>query len=137
MDFDSPLVSDGLLGISRRRSFLLTGLAFALFLGTYLLGTIARAQGWMSLLDGRLPLLVLFVLVAGVPVAAASAIWNDGLLLSWLLVFGPVLGWLWIVFVQGPVFLDGAIVPIAFAGFAALVVGTLGYVIGRSRSKHT
>lgn len=131
MDFDSPPVRDGLFGVSRRRSSLLAGLAVALFLGTYLLGTTARTLGWMSLLDGRLPLLVIFVIIAGTAVAAASATWNDGLLLSWLLVFGPVLGWLWIIFVQGPVFFDVTIVPFAFAALTALVIGTVGYVIGR------
>lgn len=120
-----------LLGVSRTRSILGLLLAGALLLGSFLFGTVARTQGWMSVVDGRLFLLVLFVLVVGSAVAAANAYWNDGLVLSWLLVFGPVSGWLWIVFVQGPVFFNVAIVPMAWAAFAALVVGTLGYVLGR------
>lgn len=127
----SESIRVGLLGVSRTRSVHVLVLAGVLLLGSLLLGNVARTQGWMALLDERLFLLVLFVLVAGSAVAAANAYWNDGLVLSWLLVFGPVLGWLWMVFVQGPVFFDVAIVPIAWAMFAALVVGTLGYVLGR------
>lgn len=123
----------GLFGVSRTRSILVLVLAGVFLLGSFLIGTVARTQGWMEVLDGRLYVLVMFVLIFGSAVAAANAFWNDGLVLSWLLVFGPVLGWLWIVFVQGPVFFDSAIVPIAWAVFTALVVGTLGYVIGRRR----
>lgn len=136
MALDSRSVRDGLLGVSLARSGLVLTLAGALSIGSVLLGATARAQGWMAVFDGRLSLLVLFVLVVGSAVAAANAYWNDGLLLSWLLVFGSVLGWLWIVFVQGPVFFDVAIVPIAWAALTALVVGTVGYVIGRRRRLH-
>lgn len=133
----SEPVGNGLLGKSRSRSLLALGLSGALLLGAFLLGTVATTQGWMAILDGRISLLVLLVLVFGTAVAAANAYWNDGLVLSWLLVFGPILGWLWVVFVQGPIVFYGAIVPIAWSVLTALVVGTIGYVIGRGRRNYT
>lgn len=120
------------LGRNERRSTLAFGVALALFLSVYLLSATAERHGWMDVLDGRIYLVVLFVLVVGGGLAAGNAYWNDGLALSWLLVFALVFGWLWNVFVQeGPVFFDEGIVPLAWAVFTALVVGTVGYVVGR------
>lgn len=99
----------------------------------FLLSDIARSRGWMVDWFARFPLVVLAVLLVGGSLAAGNAYWNDGVVLSWLLVFAPVVGWLWNVFVQeGNVFFDEAIVPLAWAVFTALVVGTVGYVTGRT-----
>lgn len=133
MTVDSGQIRTGFLGDTRTRSLLVLGIAGALFLSVYFLSIVAERQGWMSAIDGQIHFVVLFVLVVGGGLAAGNASWNDGLGLSWLLVFALVFGWLWNVFVQeGPVFFDEAIVPLAWAVFTALVVGTVGYVIGRS-----
>lgn len=128
---DSPGLRTALLGRDTTRSFLAFGLAIALALGFYVLGAIGEAQGWIYGFDQVFPVFVLLVLVVGGVVAAGNAYWNDGLVLSWLLVFGPVLGWLWIVLVQSANLIEVAIVPVAFATLGALVAGTLGYVAGR------
>lgn len=128
---DSSELRTALLGRDTNKSLLAFGLATVLLLGVYLLGAIGEGQGWIFEFGQLLPQFVLVVFVVGGAVAAGNAYWNDGLVLSWFLVFGPVLAWLWIVWVQGAVSFEIAIVPVAFASLAALVAGTLGYVVGR------
>lgn len=129
----SSTVTVALLGSDEKRSIRVLGVALALLLNVYFLTTMAEKRGWLSVIDGQIHFVVLFVLVVGGGLAAGNAYWNDGLALSWLLAFALVFGWLWNVFVQeGTVFFDEAIVPLAWAAFTALVVGTVGYSIGRS-----
>lgn len=124
-----PELRSALLGRDTPRSLLVLGLAVGL--GLYVHDAIARSPALLDAVDGRLYIPILIVVVVGGAIAASNASWNDGVVPSWLLVFAPVLGWLWHPFVQGPVSFDRVIVPVAFATLAALVVGTLGYVIGR------
>lgn len=105
--------------------------AAILSLSWYLLGQYMMDQGLMEVVDGRLFIPVAVTLVLGGAIAAGNAYWNDGMLVSWLLVFGPVCGWLWTVFVQTRTLsFDVVIVPVGFAAFAGIVVGTLGYALG-------
>lgn len=125
-------VTGPLLGRGRTRTLLSLGVALSLFLVTFHVVAINEARGWTHDWFAQFPLLVLLAIVATGAIAAGNAYWNDGLVVSWLLVFAPVLGWLWNVFVQpGPVFLDEVVVPLAWAGFAALVVGSVGHAVGR------
>lgn len=124
-----PELRTALLGRNPSRTLLALGLAVGLGLSVH--DAIARSPEWLEAMDGRLYVPVLFVVVVGGAIAAWNASRNDGIVPSWLLVFAPVLGWLWHVFVQGPVNVERAIVPTAFATLAALVVGTVGYVVGR------
>lgn len=120
-----------LLGRDPPKSFLVFLLSIALTLGIYALGTTDVAQEWISGFGQMQPHFALLVFVVGGAVAAGNAYWNDGLVLSWLLVFGPVLAWLWNVGDQGVVHFGADIVLIGFATLGALVAGTLGYVVGR------
>jgi hypothetical protein len=89
-------------------------------------------EGWREVVDGRLYIPVAVTLVLGGAVAAWNASWNDGLLMSWLFVSGPVCGWLWNGFVQSRTLSLGVVlVPVGFGALAGVVVGTLGYAIGR------
>ncbi|PSQ08328.1 hypothetical protein BRC97_00145 [Halobacteriales archaeon QS_6_71_20] len=107
-------------------------LSLVLLMGEYLFGMYMQSSSTTNLIDGRLPIVVVIVVVIFGAVAAGNAYWNDGIVLSWLLVFGPVCGLLWPLFVQKwTVFLEEAILPFGWSLLAAAVVGTLGYVIGR------
>ncbi|WP_265110669.1 hypothetical protein [Halosolutus halophilus] len=70
---------------------------------------------------------VLFVLLVGGGLAIWNAYWNDGLLLSWLLIFSLVTPWLLHFNLQ-----YGILEPFISAGYVtlALVVGTVGHLIG-------
>lgn len=127
------ILTDALLGRDDARAGIAFSVGIALFLVFFLMSTIGESQRWMEGWFGRFSIfVVLGVLIVGGGIAAGNAYWNDGLVLSWFLVFGPVFGWLWNWFVQeGSVFFHEAIVPVLWAVFTALVVGTIGYVIGR------
>lgn len=130
---DTSEVTIALLGAERKRSIQAVGGALVLLQSVSALIALDESREWMAMFAGRIHLVVLFVLVAGGGLAAGNAYWNSGLLLSWLLVFGLVFGWLWNTFVQaGTVFFHEAIIPVLWAVFAAVVVGTVGYAIGRS-----
>lgn len=125
-----PELRDTLFGRNRTGTFLGLGFAMMLFIGIFIL------RGWAEMAEGEtfgtLPISdVVFVVVVGGGFAAVTAFWNDGLLLSWLLVFCPVIAWVWPNFVQGPVFFKAVVHPFALAAVAAILAGTAGYVIGR------
>lgn len=121
-------IRSALFGQVRHRTFLVSGAAVVLFFVAFSSGTIAETRGWEVLIH----FVVLFLLVVGGAVAAGNAYWNDGLFGSCFLVFCLAFGWLWTVFVQqGTVSFAEAFPPFAWAVFAALVVGTVGYVVGR------
>lgn len=123
--------SDVLLGRNREQTVLALSLATALFMGFFVLIPVFKTKGRMTAGLEHLPLVIMLIFVVGGVITAGNAYWNGGLVGSWLLVFGPVVAWLWHIFVQGAVFLSEAIVPLGWAVVTGLLVGTVGHIIGR------
>ncbi|WP_277554309.1 hypothetical protein [Halobaculum limi] len=116
---------DALLGRDPYRSLAV----FAAALGLALIGYLFAAVP--ALFDRVSSFVATFVLVGGA-LAATNARLNDGIVGSWLLVFGLVVGWLWAGFVRRPVTSPESVaIPLGFAALAAGVVGTAGYALGR------
>lgn len=116
---------DALLGRDPRRSLATVAAALGLAVLSYLLAVVP------ALFD-HLTSFVATVVFVGGALAATNAWWNDGVVGSWLLVFGLVVGWVWAGFVRRPVSSPGAVaIPLGFATLAAGVVGTVGYALGR------
>ncbi|SHH15260.1 hypothetical protein [Halobaculum gomorrense] len=119
-----------LVGRDPRRTLSVFAAALALALLGYLS---AAGANWLPVLFDDLASLVIGVVLVVGGLAAANARWNDGVAGSWALVFGLVVGRVWADFVRRPVFSpDVLAVPLGFAALAAFVVGTVGYVLGRT-----
>lgn len=123
-----------LIGAEPARTFIIVGIAITLSLVVFLIGGMARQQQWIT--DVTFPV-VLLVVIGGLVVAAGNARWNDGILLSWLLIAAPVAAWVWqheLVACCPPL---QEILKTAggFGILAALVIGTPGYAVGRVTSE--
>lgn len=121
-----PDSNDVLFGghIDRTRRTL--GVAIAISLCVFLIGTYARGR-WMKPVMEMTLQPVFFVILVGGGLAIWNAYWNDGLLLSWLLIFSLITPWLIHYNLQ-----LGIYEPFVSAGYVtlALIVSTVGYLIG-------
>lgn len=115
-----------LFGRQRDRTRLTLGLATAIFIGMVLIGTYARGR-WMQDVMRATTEPVVFVILVGGGLTIWNAYWNDGLLLSWLLLFSLITPWLIHYNLQ-----FGIYEPFVSAGYVTLafIVSTSGYLIG-------
>lgn len=123
-----------LIGAEPTRTLVILGLAILLSLVVFLIGGVARQQQWITEVLFQV---VLLVVIGGLMVAAGNARWNDGLLLSWLLIAAPVAAWVWQhgLVTSGPSLQEVLIEAGGFGVLAALVIGTPGYAVGRVASE--
>lgn len=121
-----------LLGRDTKRSLLLSGVIIALFILSYLGAILVDQSNWMPQGFSKAILSIAIVAVPLGVMAAANAVWNDGYVLSWLLVFAPVFGWLLsnAASQEGPLGVGQIFFSLGIAIFAATIVGTIGYTIG-------
>lgn len=125
-------VTAALLGRDTNRTIISVGVALALFLIVFLIGTFAESRGLANDWFARFPLAVLGFLVGIGAVAVATAYWNSGLALSWLVAFAPTFGWLWTVLAgKETAFPEGVAAPLGLAVIIAVPLGTVGYAVGR------
>ena len=123
------MVSDSnsvLFGRRTGRTRRTLGVAITIFLCTFLIGVYARGRWMQAVMETTLQP-VLFVILVGGGLTIWNAYWNDGLLMSWLLMFSLVTPWLIHYNLQ-----LGIYWPFVSAGYVtlALVVSTVGYLIG-------
>lgn len=123
-----------IIGAEPTRTLVILGLAILLSLVVFLIGGVARQQQWITEV---LLQVVLLVVIGGLVVAAGNARWNDGLILSWLLIAAPVAAWVWQhgLVTSGPSLQEVLMEAGGFGVLAALVIGTPGYAVGRVASE--
>lgn len=127
-----------LLGRDNTRTILSGGVVLALLILSFVAGLLFPLR-WLPEGFALIALVVIGVPVVFGTIAAANASWNGGIVLSWFLVFAPAFGWLMSnAFTQaGPIGIDRIALPLGVAVFAASVVGTIGYAVGRLRVRGT
>lgn len=132
---DFSPVPTTLVGRERKHSLVVGGVVLALFGGSFVTGLFLVPSRWIPQGFAQAALIFFgFPIAIGV-IAAANAAWNDGFLLSWLLVFAPVFGWLLsnVAKQAGPVYLNETYFSLGLAILTASIVGTVTYTIGVRR----
>jgi hypothetical protein len=103
--------------------------AVVLFFVTHTLSKFLYRQ--TDLLNGRIYVPVLFIFFGLGGLAVVSSHRNDGLVLSWLVVFLPTLGYTRAMFIQREgLLIEDLFLPLGWSILGAGAVGTLGYGIG-------